>query len=235
MDLGAMAVCADWENVNGLNPLLHEPSEPSEPPVVKTSPERLTRALHPAPIEDAYHGAVFGNLGIALPCADRRLRHRPFARTGQAKTPRQQAVVCPECKMVAVPIQGRQVATQKLHFKEKPFKCPVFHLPHRMRSPFSLNESPPMSKSPCPDTRRPLADSSSTVHRDATCAPCVPPINNGSSASATRNRNASDELVVTEAPPPTATGGSPPECPRQLVLQVSSDPQVQLALDEEAL
>jgi hypothetical protein len=119
--------------------------------------------------------------------------------------------------------------------KEKPFKCPVFHLPHRMRSPFSLNESPPMSKSPCPDTRRPLADSSSTVHRDATCAPCVPPINNGSSASATRNRNASDELVVTEAPPPTATGGSPPECPRQLVLQVSSDPQVQLALDEEAL
>ena len=123
MDLGAMAVCTDWENVNGLNPLLHEPSEPSEPPVVKTSPERLTRALHPAPIEDAYHGAVFGNLGIALPCADRRLRHRPFARTGQAKTPRQQAVVCPECKMVAVPIQGRQVATQKLHFKEKPFKC----------------------------------------------------------------------------------------------------------------
>ena len=78
MDLGAMAVCADWENVNGLNPLLHEPSEPSEPPVVKTSPERLTRALHPAPIEDAYHGAVFGNLGIALPRADRRLRHRPL-------------------------------------------------------------------------------------------------------------------------------------------------------------
>ena len=26
---------------------------------------------------------------------------------------------------------------------------------------------PPMSKSPCPDTRRPLADSSPTVHRDA--------------------------------------------------------------------
>ena len=88
MDLGAMAVCADWENVNGLNPLLHEPSEPSEPPVVKTSPERLTRALHPAPIEDAYHGAVFGNLGIGLRRADRRLRHRPFApnRSGQNAT-----------------------------------------------------------------------------------------------------------------------------------------------------
>src|SRR6516164_5457904 len=70
MDLGAMAVCADWENVNGLNPLLHEPSEPSEPPVVKTSPERLTMALHPAPVEDAYHGAVFGNLGIGLRRAD---------------------------------------------------------------------------------------------------------------------------------------------------------------------
>ena len=73
MDLGGMAVCADWENVNGLNPLLHEPSEPS---VVKTSPERLTMALHPAPVEDAYHGAVFGNLGIGLRRADRRLRHR---------------------------------------------------------------------------------------------------------------------------------------------------------------
>ena len=86
MDLGAMAVCADWENVNGLNPLLHEPSEPSEPPVVKTSPERLTMALHPAPVEDAYHGAVFGNLGIGLRRADRSLGYATALLSGQNAT-----------------------------------------------------------------------------------------------------------------------------------------------------
>ena len=47
---------------------------------MKTSPERLTKGSASGSLfEDAYQGAVFGNLSTRLRRAAPRLRHRPFA------------------------------------------------------------------------------------------------------------------------------------------------------------
>ena len=56
----------------------------------------------PIPIEGTHQGAAFGTLSTGLRRAARGLRHHPFAPTAQAKTPLQEALVCPECRMVAV-------------------------------------------------------------------------------------------------------------------------------------
>jgi len=124
-------------------------------PLMKTGSERLTKGLASGSLSgDGYRcllavsalvfGALLAGCGIAL-----------LPPTAQAKTPKQEALVCPECKMVAVtnPYRWGRSSRHQVYVdqcpgcqgaivtllkegklqhkcsicKEKPFKCPVFH------------------------------------------------------------------------------------------------------------
>ena len=142
---------ADWENMTRLNPLLHEPSEL---PVMKTSPEQLTKGFASGSLSKTLtNGVAFGALGTG-PLS--RAAPPPFCSAPAVKALSSRYLRKASCNTNA-PFVRRSLSNAR---------CST--LPHRMRSPFSLNESPPMSKSPCPDTRCPLADSSSPVYRDPT-------------------------------------------------------------------
>ena len=150
MNLGGMAVLTE-KTCTRLNPLLHEPSEP---PVMK--PERITKGFASGSLSKALakalllvlsapaFGALLAGCGTTL-----------LPPNAQAKTPQQEALVCPECRMVAVtnPYRWGRSSRHQVYVdqcpscqgailtllkegklqhkcsicKEKPFKCPLFH------------------------------------------------------------------------------------------------------------
>ena len=136
-----------------LNPLLHEPSEP---PVMKTSPEQFTKGFASGSLSKTLTKALL--LALSAPAFGALLAGcatTPLSPTAQAKTPLQEALVCPECRMVAVtnPYRWGRSSRHQVYVdrcpgcqgaivtlfkegklqhkcsicKEKPFNCPVFH------------------------------------------------------------------------------------------------------------
>ena len=83
-----------------LNSLFYEPSEL---PLMKTSPERLTKGFASGSLSKTLTKALLLALSalafgaLLAGCATTHL-----SPTAQAKTPLQEALVCPECRMVAV-------------------------------------------------------------------------------------------------------------------------------------
>jgi hypothetical protein len=148
-----------------LNSLFYEPSEL---PLMKTSPERLTKGFASRSLSKTLTKALLLALsalasGALLAGSATTL----LAPTAQAKTPLQEVLVCPECRMVAVTNPYRWVDPLVIKFTwisapaakalssrylrkpscntNAPFvrrnlsNAQCFTQPHRMRSPFSLN------------------------------------------------------------------------------------------------